>query len=105
MREVAARIKDEFRGDLRAAMTGPITKVRKILKSFPSIADPGADRILLFAGIQPVAAVPANCTGVLARVQKGHEEKNYKASYREPQRMIDAEVAATFDARVRAYLC
>lgn len=104
MKEVAARIKDEFGGDLRAALTGPIAKVRKILKSFHSIADPGADRILLFAGIQPVAAVPSNCVGVLERIQRGTEAKNYNASYREAQRMIDSEVPATFDARTRAYL-
>jgi endonuclease III len=104
VKEVTARIKEEFGGDLRAALVGPITKVRKILKSFPTIGDPGTDRILLFAGIQPVAAVPSNCTGGLERVQKGQEEKNYKASYREAQRMIDSEVSATFDARIRAYL-
>ena len=104
MKEVAARIQDQFNGDLRAALTGPITKVRKILKSFHSIADPGADRILLFAGIQPVAAVPSNCTGVLERIRVGAEEKNYNASYRTPHRMIDGEVPATFDARIRAYL-
>lgn len=104
MKEVAARIKDEFGGDLRAALTGPITKIRKILKSFPSIADPGADRILLFAGIQPVAAVPSNCTGVLERIRVGKEEKSYSASYRAAQRMIELEIPARFDARIRAYL-
>lgn len=104
IKEVTARIKNEFDGDLRAALTGPITKVRKILKSFPSIADPGADRILLFAGIQPVAAVPSNCPEVLARIRNGREEKNYNASYRAVQRMIDSEIPATFDARIRAYL-
>jgi endonuclease-3 len=104
IKEVAARIKDEFGGDLRTALTGPIAKVRKLLKSFPGIADPGADRILLFAGIQPVAAVPSNCTGVLERIQRGEEEKNYNASYREAQRIIEAEVPPSFDARVRAYL-
>ena len=104
MKELAARIKKEFDGDLLASLSGPTPKVRKILKSFPSIADPGADRILLFAGIQPVAAVPSNCTGVLERIRNGREEKNYNASYREAQRMIDSEVQATFDARIRAYL-
>jgi endonuclease III len=104
MKEVAARTKDEFDGDLRAALAGPIAKARRILKSFPSIADPGADRILLFAGIQPIAAVPSNFTGVLARVQHGREEKNYNAGYRQAQHMIDAEIPATFDARIRAYL-
>jgi endonuclease-3 len=104
IKEVTSRIKKEFDCDLRASLAGPITKVRKILKSFPSIADPGADRILLFAGIQPVAAVPSNCTGVLERIKNGREEKNYNASYREAHRMIDSEVPATFDARIRAYL-
>ena len=104
MKEVAARIKDEFDGDLRAALVGPIAKVRRILKSFPSIADPGAERFLLFAGIQPVASVHSNCSGVLERIQYGQEGKNYNTSYREAQRMSDAEVPATFDARIRAYL-
>jgi len=104
MKEVSARIKHEFDGNLGASLAGPITKVRKILKSFPSIADAGADRILLFARIQPVAAVPSNCPSVLDRIQNGHEGKNYNASYREAQRMIDSEIAATFDARIRAYL-
>ena len=104
LKEVAARINDEFGGDLRGSLVGPIAKVRKILKSFPGIAAPGADRILLFAGISPVAAVPSNCTGVLARILTGREEKNYNKSYREAQQWIDAGVAATFDARTRAYL-
>jgi len=99
MKEVTARIKDEFDGDLRGALTGPIARARKILKSFPSIGDPGADRILLFAKLQPVAAVPSNCTGVLERIQSGKEAKNYNASYHAAQRMIDSEIAATFEAR------
>lgn len=51
-----------------------------------------------------MAAVPSNCTVVLERIENGQEEKNYNASYRAAQRIIDSELAATFDARVRAYL-
>src|ERR1039457_7279936 len=58
---IAARIQDEYGGDLRASLAGPLTKVRQALKRFPNIADPGADRILLFGGIAPVPAVPSNC--------------------------------------------
>src|SRR5215468_9381679 len=75
LKEIAARVKDEFAGDLRAALVGPAAKVRKILKSFSGIADPGADRILLFAGIQPVAAVPSNCAHVPVRLLRGQEEQ------------------------------
>jgi len=38
------------------------------LKTFPGIGNPGADRILLFARIEPLAAVPSACPHVLVRV-------------------------------------
>jgi endonuclease-3 len=62
LKEIAMRVKDEFGGDLRAALTGPLASARKTLKKFPGIADPGGDRILLFAGIAPIAGVPSNAT-------------------------------------------
>jgi len=104
LKEIARRVQDEFGGNLRAALPLPLAKARKILKSFPGIADPGADRILLFAGIAPLAAIPSNCVHVLIRILQGPEGKNYSASYREAQRAIAAEVPEKFDARMRAYL-
>lgn len=104
LKEIAMRVKDEFGGDLHSALTGPLAKVCKTLKSFHGIADPGADRILLFAGIAPVAAVPSNCTHVLIRILQGPEGENYSAGYREAQRAIAAGVSETFGARMRAYL-
>lgn len=104
LKEIAARVKDEFWGDLRSALTGPIAEARKILKTFPNIADPGADRILLFAGIAPVAAIPSNCPHVLVRIQHGQERESYGVTYREARDAIEAEVRNTFDARTRAYL-
>lgn len=104
LKEIAARVKDEFAGDLRAALVGPIPKVRSILKKFPNIADPGADRILLFAECAPIGAIPSNCPHVLVRLQRGQERENYGVNYREAQQAIEAEVPATFEARIRAYL-
>jgi endonuclease-3 len=104
LKEIAARVEDEFGGDLRAALLGPMAKVRRVLKTFPGIGDPGADRILLFGGIAPVAAVPSNCTHVLVRLQRGQERENYSADYREAQQAIAAEVPESFEARTRAYL-
>ena len=79
-------------------------EARKILKSFPNIADPGADRILLFAGIAPIAAVPSNTPHVLVRILAGRERENYSVNYRESQSAIDDAVEPRFDARRRAYL-
>lgn len=119
LKEIAERVQKEFGGDLRAPLSGmPIAQVRASLKKFPGIADPGADRILLFGGISPVAAVPSNCTHVLVRIEQGQERENYGQNYREAQQFIVAAFPAkhtgrsmaddpdreTFDARRRAYL-
>jgi endonuclease-3 len=104
LKGIAARVKDEFASDLRGALVGPIAEARKILKRFPSIADPGADRILLFAGLAPVPAAPSNCPHVLVRIQRGQERENYGVTYREAQQAIATEVPEKFDARMRAFL-
>jgi len=104
LKEVALRVKNEFAGDLRAALNGPISTARKKLKMFPGIADPGADRILLFGNLSPIAAVPSNCVHVLLRIQNGPERKSYSVNYRMAQQLIAAEVPEKFDARTRAYL-
>ena len=70
-------------GDLTAALrtAGP-AKARALLKRFPTIADPGADKILLFSGLQVQPALESN--GVRALVRLGHavEGKSYAHAYR-----------------------
>jgi endonuclease-3 len=105
LKEIAERIERAFGGDLLEGLKGlPVAKIRGELKKFPNIADPGADRILLFGGISPVAAVPSNCPHVLVRIRKGRERENYGVTYKQAQGMIAEEVPAKFDARTRAYL-
>jgi endonuclease-3 len=104
LQDIAARVTDEFDGDLAAALAGPADRARKILKTFPGIADPGADRILLWSGIAAVAAVPSNCPHVLVRIQRGPEGDDYGRTYREAQQAVETGVPGTFEARMRAYL-
>jgi endonuclease-3 len=68
------------------------------------IGEPGADKILLFSGMAPIAAVPSACTGVPQRIFFGHEDKNYGKGYRAAQEAIAAEIPENFEARQRAYL-
>jgi endonuclease III len=104
LREIAARVQTEYSGDLRTALASlPQPQARKALKSFPGIGNPGADRILLFARLLPVAAVPSACPHVLVRIAHGPEDDKYPAQYAAAQRMLD-EIPANFDARIRAYL-
>ena len=104
LKEIAMRVKDYLNGDLLAAISGPLDQARKELKKFPNIADPGADRILLFGHIAPVSAVPSNCPHVLVRILLGRERENYSVTYREAQEAIATQTPATFEARTRAYL-
>jgi endonuclease III len=104
LRQIAERVLREFGGDLLVALSGPVEAARKILKKFPNIADAGADRILLFAGQSPVAAVPSNCPQVLVRIQLGLERESYSVNYREAQKLLEAEVKPALEARQRAYL-
>jgi endonuclease III len=104
LQQIAQRVMNEFGGDLRSGLVGPVKEVRKALKKFPNIADPGADRILLFGELQPVAAVPSNCPQVLVRIQLGLERENYGVNYREAQKLIEGEIPEKFGSRMQAYL-
>ena len=105
LKEIAERVLKEFGGDLAAALRAMSRKqARAALVRFSSIANPGADRILLFGGMAPIAAVPSNCVHVLVRIEHGRERESYAVNYRMAQESIEVAVPATFDARMQAYL-
>ena len=104
LQQIAGRVVDQYGGSLDALFTGPLPAIRAALKTFPSIADAGADRILLFAHRSPIAAVPSNCPQVVVRVVHGLERESYSATYREAQRLIQQELPEQFHPRQRAYL-
>jgi endonuclease III len=112
---IARMVKKEFGGDLNGALKKVmrdektanekrLRQAKSVLKRFPVIGEPGADKILLFAGLAPVAAVPSATTGVPQRILFGHEDKNYAKGYRAAQAKMAAEVPEEFAARRRAYL-
>lgn len=114
--KLIARITNEnFGGDLKWALEEMMTdkktpadkrlrRVKGALKEFPVIGEPGADKILLFSGMMPIAAVPLACPGVPQRILFGEEDKNYGRGYRAAQEAIATEVPEKFEARQRAYL-
>ena len=115
LKTIAKIVNEEFGGDLPWALgkmmqddkppaDKRIRRVKSALKEFPVIGEPGADKILLFAGLAPVAAVPSACPGVPQRILFGEEDKNYGAGYRAAQEAMSAELPETFDVRQRAYL-
>jgi endonuclease-3 len=115
LKTIAKIVNEEFGGDLKWSLEkfmrqekkGPgrgIRLAKKALKEFPVIGEPGADKILLFAGLAPAAAVPSACSAVPQRILFGKEDKNYGAGYRAAREAMTAELPESFDARQRAYL-
>jgi endonuclease III len=104
LKEVAGLVKHVYGGSLRSEMKKPLTEARKVLKQFPTIGDPGADKILLFSNAAPIPAVPSNCVHVATRLGFGEEKKNYAATYKSAQEAIRAELPADRDSLLRAYL-
>lgn len=114
LKEIARRIRDEFKGDLTAALKQRLREAKepekglraakKVLQDFPVIGEPSAEKILLFSGLAPVAAVPSAFVDVPIRLFRGEPGKNYAADYKAAREILDSGLAQTFEARQRAYL-
>jgi endonuclease-3 len=100
---IARLVTEDFGGDLRSALSFS-KEGRKALKRFPTIGDPGVDKILLFCADAPVAAVPSNCLHVPLRLGLGAERAHYAASYRSVQEELTRLLPREAGARKRAYL-
>jgi endonuclease III len=104
LKEIAARVQGKYSGDLATAIKKPLPEARKVLKQFPTIGDPGAEKILLFTRRAAVAAVPSNCVHVPLRLGIGTAYKTYTKDYKSAQSALAAEVPEDSRARLRAYL-
>lgn len=100
---IARLVAVDFAGDLGGAL-GASKEARKALKRFPTIGDPGADKILLFCADVPVAAVPSNCPQVPLRLGLGTERPSYAASYRSVQEELTQLLPREAKPLKRAYL-
>jgi endonuclease III len=108
-------VKNEFGGDLASAVKERLRggnelegkglrAVKKVLQEFCTIGEPSAEKILLFAGIVPVAAVPSACVAVPIRLFVGQEGKGYAADYRVAREILAGGLPDNFKSRQRAYL-
>ena len=94
---------EAFDSDLRSALKKPLPLAKKALKRFPSIGDPGAEKILLLTRSYPVMALDSNGLRVLCRVGFAEEQKNYSATYRLVQDAIREQLPRDYDSLIRAH--
>ena len=94
---------EEFDSDLRSVLKKPLPQAKKALKRFPSIGDPGAEKILLLTRSYPVMALDSNGLRVLCRVGFAEEQPNYSATYRLVQQEIHGQLPKDYDSLIRAH--
>jgi len=103
-RAVAALV-IEAGGDLDAALRAlPLARARALLKRFPTIADPAADKILLFARVAALPALESNGLRTLARLGLIMEGKSYDQTYKAGIAVLKAHGPSDVDGLQRAYL-
>jgi endonuclease III len=95
---IAAEIGIEELGRQAAAGTGG-----RLLRRFPGIGEPGADRLLLLAGGKRTLAPDSNALRVLVRLGFGAAGDNYAAEYRSAAAAVAPQLPDDGEWLVRAH--
>lgn len=103
LRQIAEVAHFIYKDDLSAELKKPLPQAKKALKRFPSIGDPGAEKILLFTHSYPVLALESNGLRVMLRIGFAEEQKSYSASYRLVQQALTGELPSHLDVVKRKY--
>jgi endonuclease III len=89
----AATIADEVGiENLRRLMKSSPKDARKVLKRFPGMGDPGADRLLLIAGSVVTIAPESNGLRVLVRLGFAKEDRDYSKTWRAASEAVASEL-------------
>jgi endonuclease-3 len=91
-REIARITLTQFGGTLDPILTEPYEVAKRALKQFPTIGDPGAEKILLLCDVGPGLPLESNGLRVLTRFGFGRAQKNYGATYRSVQEGIAGHI-------------
>ena len=103
LHEIGRIARDHFDGNVESIRDLPLAKAKRALMRFPSIGEPGAEKILLFARAQPVLGLESNGVRVLTRLGLVSEAKSYSATYREVQRLTAPLADRGCDWLIRAH--
>jgi endonuclease III len=92
LRQSAEIVEILLKGRLDAVLRESLAKAKKTLRQFPAIGEPGAEKILMFAGKYPVLGLESNGLRVLLRTGFAQEQKSYSASYRAVQSALSGQL-------------
>jgi endonuclease III len=103
LRQCAEIVQVLLKGKLNAALDESLPQAKKTLRRFPTIGEPGAEKILMFAGKYPVLGLESNGLRVLLRLDFAREQKNYAASYRAVQNVLSNQLPEDCESLVAAH--
>jgi endonuclease-3 len=103
LKDIARLVLSTGEGELALLLDGTPAAATKVLRRFPGIGEPGAEKILLLSRRQPVLALDSNGVRVLLRVGYGEEGKSYQATYRSVQRAAQASAPRHFAGLIEAH--
>jgi endonuclease III len=92
-----------LKGTLNAVLNESLPKAKKTLQRFPSIGEPGAEKILMFSGKYPVLGLESNGLRVLLRLGFAEEQKSYSASYRGVKNALSGQLPEDCKSLVAAH--
>ena len=103
-REIARITLDQHGGNLNSILDKPYAEAKKDLKQFPTIGDPGAEKILLLCGMGSGLPLDSNGLRVLTRLGWGRSQKSYGATYRSVIDDLKAELPTDIERLREAHL-
>jgi endonuclease III len=103
-REIARITLEQCAGDLDVILKLPYSAARSALKQFPTIGDPGAEKILLLCGVTAGLPLESNGLRVMLRLGWGRLQKNYGATYRSVQADLKPELPTSAARLKEAHL-
>ena len=103
LRRAAEIAEESFRDDLASVLNKPVAAAKKGLRKFPSIGEPGAEKILLFNHKLSTLALDSNGLRVLARLRFAPEKKSYSATYKGVQQALVSDLPQDCGELVRAH--
>ena len=103
--QIAQITNQQFSGDLEQILKWPYPRAKKALQQFPSIGEPGAEKILLLCGMAQGLPLESNGLRVLTRIGYGRVHlKNYGAMYKSVQEAIAPELPNSAASLMKAHL-
>jgi endonuclease III len=103
-REIARITISQFEGNLDSILQLPYTQAKRAIQQFPTIGQPGAEKILMLCGMSSGLPLESNGLRVLQRVGYGHAQKNYGATYRSVQDALAGQIPQDAAVLTRAHL-